>query len=90
MKRKTIIRLTESDLHRIVEESVKKVLKEGKKDRMPWSDALEACLRGESVPANGDEGLEIFLRHCAWDRGLELVNSGIEPYKSFRFEKPKF
>ncbi len=34
---KKVIRLTESDLHRIVKESVKRVLKEGKKvNNIPW------------------------------------------------------
>ena len=41
---KKIIRLTESDLHRIVKESVEKILREGAWDKYPEKDRNEAML----------------------------------------------
>lgn len=38
-KKKQIVRLTESDLHRVVEESVKRVLRENDYHGIPWSDS---------------------------------------------------
>ena len=39
-----IIRLTESDLHKIVKESVERILKEGTWDKYPVEDQNEAML----------------------------------------------
>jgi len=83
------IKLTEGDLHQIVKESVKKILKEARKDKISYHEALETCLNGGVVcPGKEDVGLETFLRHCAKDLGYTLVSSGAFDYKSYFFEKP--
>jgi len=68
MNKKQIVRLTESDLHRIVKESVNKVLKEGIDDEKEshskmWglmNDAYNYCL---NMTEGGDLYIKAFEEH---------------------------
>lgn len=49
---KKLVRLTESDLHRIVRESVKKIIKESEEDSVHdyWEEAIDNYLMQEKLP----------------------------------------
>lgn len=51
---KKLIRLTESDLHRIIENSVKRVLKESQLNELDWKTYMNAA-RARQTQGNGDK-----------------------------------
>ena len=55
MAKKQVVRLTEGDLHRIIKESVKKVLKENPTDY--WEDAVYKHVNKEHLPKGWDKYL---------------------------------
>ena len=82
MKKKQIVRLTESDLHRVIKESVKRVLNEA--GHLYWKDE-EGVHTNSNETWHGVEGT-VFIWHGEWSDpevlydGEELNGSDLEDY----------
>ena len=69
---KKIIRLTESDLHRIIKESVRRILREGAWDKYPAEDQANAELDSNMNINTSGEWADAYKRDDPMVKNIDL------------------
>lgn len=77
---KKLIRLTESDLHRIVKESVNKILKENDENYY-YDDAIEALQMSDGF-LGFEEWYPAFQDELDVDEAEEIFNKALQNYRN--------